>query len=118
MGLVLQSPASTAPDATDPFLVVDGSLTICAVSRQAERLLGITETEAVNHHLSDLIVPGDSETPTAGNLVALLASAARGEAPVSNVVVRPANTFGVRYWARVGPCGPPTAALIVLADAG
>ena len=27
------------------------------------------------------------------------------------------NTFGVRYWARVGPCGPPNAALLVLADA-
>src|SRR3954447_1246476 len=117
MGLLLQAPASTAPSNDDPFLVVDGALTICAVSRQAERLLGVSETEAVNRHIADFLVPGDSESSTGENLGGLLAWAVRGETPTKNVVVRPTNTFGVRYWARVGPCGPPTAALLVLADA-
>jgi hypothetical protein len=62
-------------------------------------------------------VPADAEAPTSENLGALVAWAARGDAPSSSVVVRPANTYGVRYWVRVGPCGPPPAALLVLADA-
>lgn len=117
MGLLLQAPAASAPSASDPFLVVDGSLTICALSRQAEKLLGISETEAVNRHVAEFLVPGDTETAAGESLATLLAWATRGESPSSNVVVRPANTFGVRYWARVGPCGPPNAALLVLADA-
>jgi len=117
MGLLLQAPAKSAPTVNDPFLVVDGTLAICAVSKQAEKLLGISETEAVNRHVAEFIVPGDSEAPTRENLAALLTWAARGETPNQDVVVRPANTFGVRYWARVSPCGPPTAALLILADA-
>src|SRR5437764_11238862 len=117
MGLLLQAPAEFAPSQSDPFLVVDGSLTICALSRTAEELLGVSETEAVNRHIGEFLVPGDAEAPTSENLGALLAWAARGDAPASSVVVRPTNTFGVRYWARVGPCGPPRAALLVLADA-
>ena len=38
MGLLLQAPAEFAPSQSDPFLVVDGSLTICALSRVAEEL--------------------------------------------------------------------------------
>jgi len=117
MGLLLQAPADNAPAPADPFLVVDGTLTICAVSRAAEKLLGISETEAINRHVAELLVPGDSESGRNENLAALLTWAARGESPTKNVVVRPTNTFGVRYWARVGPCGPPSAALLVLADA-
>jgi PAS domain S-box-containing protein len=117
MGLLLQAPIDTAPTPKDPFLVVDGALTICALSRQAEKLLGVSETEAVNRHVADFLVPADSEEKSGSNLATLLVWAARGETPMGNVVVRPANTFGVRYWARVGPCGPPSAALLVLADA-
>ena len=117
MGLLLQAPAETAPTRKDPFIVVDGALTICALSRQAEKLLGVSETEAVNRHISDFLAPGDAEGASGENLGSLLVWAARGETPSSSVVVRPTNTFGVRYWARVGPCGPPNAALLVLADA-
>lgn len=117
MGLLLQAPAEFAPTTTDPFLVVDGALTICAVSKVAEDLLGVSETEAVNRHIGEFLMPADSEAPTSENLAAMLAWAARGDAPGASVAVRPTNTFGVRYWARVGPCGPPQAALLVLADA-
>src|SRR5436853_4272570 len=77
MGLLLQAPAEFAPSPSDPFLVVDGSLTICALSRHAEELLDITETEAVNRHVGEFLVPGDTEAPTNENLGALLAWAAR-----------------------------------------
>jgi hypothetical protein len=117
MGLMLQAPADVAPSADDPFVVVDSSLTICAVSRVAEKLLGVAETDAVNRHVGEFLVPADAEAPKGQNLSALVAWATRGDSPSNSVVVRPANTFGVRYWARVGPCGPPQAALLVLADA-
>ena len=32
------------------------------------------------------------------------------------VTVRPWNTFGVRMRARIAPCGPPRAALVILED--
>jgi PAS domain-containing protein len=116
MGLLLEAPGDIAPNPSDPFLVVDGALSVCAVSREAERLLGVAETDVINRHIAELLLPADAET---GNesLATLLAWGARGESPPNHVVVRPTNTFGVRYWARVGPCGPPTAALLVLADA-
>jgi hypothetical protein len=40
--------------------------------------------------------------------------AARGEDEPRRVMVRPANVFGVRMPLRVGACGPPRAALLVL----
>ena len=117
LGLLLQAPAEAAPGPSDPFLVIDGALNICALSRHAERLLDVSETEAVNRHVADFLVPADAETASGESLASLLAWAARGESPSTQVVIRPKNTFGVRYWARIGPCGPPTAALLVLADA-
>jgi hypothetical protein len=117
MGLVLSAPADSAPTAADPFLVVDASLTVCAMSRQAERLLDISETDAVNRHVGEFLVPAEADSNGA-NLASLLTRAVRGDHEPESVAVRPANTFGVRYWARVGPCGPPRAALVVLADAG
>jgi len=118
MGVLLQAPQDAAPSPSDPFLVVDDKLTVCALSRQAERLLGLSETEAVNRHIGELLVPADTESSTGESLAAVLTWAARGEAPLRNIIVRPVNTFGVRLWARVGTCGPPNAALLVLADAG
>jgi PAS domain-containing protein len=117
LGLMLQAPADSAPGHADPFLVIDGALNICALSRHAERLLEVTETEAVNRHVAEFLVPADAETSSGESLASLLSWAARGESPSAQVVIRPTNTFGVRYWARIGPCGPPTAALLVLADA-
>src|SRR4029079_9122962 len=78
MGLLLQAPADTAPSPKDPFLVVDGSLTVCALSRQAEKLLGLSETEAVNRHIAECLVPGNAEGAPNENLASLLAWAARG----------------------------------------
>jgi PAS domain-containing protein len=115
-GLLLSAPANAAPGPRDPFIVVDQALTVCAVSRAAERLLGITETDAVNRHVSTLLTPSDAEGGD-NPLLAALALTALSDGPVQTLVVRPANTYGVRYWARIGRCGPRKAALLVLADA-
>jgi hypothetical protein len=105
-----------APRPDDPFLLVDGQLSICAVSRLAEELLLVSETEAVNSHIGDLLVPADIGVAGPESLINLIVHAARGSGDVHDVVVRPVREFGIRFWARIAPCGPPRAALVVLAD--
>jgi hypothetical protein len=113
--MVAASP-DVAPTPDDPFLLVDGHLSVCAVSKHAEELLLTSETEAVNRHIADLLVPADIEISGPEGLVNLILHAARDGGDPEHVVLRPAEEFGIRFWARVGPCGPPRAALIVLAD--
>ena len=82
-------------------------------SGAAEQLLATSETDAVNRHITELLVPADTEAQGAANLAAAVTWAARGDEKMRKVVVRPANTFGVRLTARIAGCGPPRAALIV-----
>ena len=41
--------------------MLDGSLSVCAVSGPAETLLAVSETDAVNRHVTELLVPADAE---------------------------------------------------------
>jgi hypothetical protein len=114
LGLVLQAPKGIAPQAGEPFIVVDSRLEVCAVSRKAEDLLGVPETRAVNRRVSEFLIPAAAEVSPPEDLLTQLVTAATSEEDAHTVVVRPAGEFGVRYRARIGPCGPPRAALIVL----
>lgn len=114
LGLLIETRTDAAPESNDAFLIVDGSMHVHGLSRQAEQLLGLREDLAVNRPLSELLVPADAEAGSSSALAAAVADAvARGGEPLG-VFVRPANTFGVRVRARIVPCGPPRAALIVL----
>jgi hypothetical protein len=113
---MVSAPPDAAPTPQDPFLLVDGQLSICAVSRLAEELLLTSETEVVNSHIGDLLVPADAEVGGPEALINLIVHAARGTGATHHVVLRPAKEFGIRFWARIAPCGPPRAALVVLAD--
>jgi hypothetical protein len=113
LGLLLQAGADVAPRKGDAFMVLDGSLAICAVSASAERLLVTCETDVVNRHLTELIVPADAEAHGRVSLAVAITWAARGDGDTRRVTVRPANTFGVRLTARIASCGPPQAALLV-----
>jgi hypothetical protein len=113
LGLLLHCSADVAPAAGDAFLVIDDSLSVCAVSATAEKLLATLETDAVNHPITRLVVPADAEGNGGANLAAAITWAARGDRGVHRTVVRPANTFGVRTSARIAACGPPRAALLV-----
>jgi hypothetical protein len=64
-----------------------------------------------------VLVPADAGVANDALATALI-WAARGDESPRNLVVRPTNAFGVRYWARIGQCGPAPAALVVLATAG
>ena len=113
LGLVLSADADIAPEPGSAFLVVDQTMSVCAVSSSAERLLATNETDAVNRHVTELLVPADAEAAGPQNLAVAVTWAARGDNGANSVTVRPSNTFGVRMKARIGTCGPPRAALIV-----
>jgi hypothetical protein len=113
MGLMLQSGAQHAPSEGDAFIVVDSSMSVCGVSASAERLLATSETDAVNRHLTELLVPADIEASGPANLAVAVTWAARGADVARKVFVRPANTFGMRIATRIATCGPPKAALLV-----
>jgi len=116
LGLLIGAPPALAPTPGDPFLLVDSTLSVCGMSALAEELLQVSETDAVNRHVNELLVPADAEVSGPGDLVNLLIHAARGEGEMHEVVLRPTDEYGIRYWARIGPCGPPRAALMVIGD--
>jgi hypothetical protein len=113
LGLVLESSADAAPKPGGAFIVIDDSMAVCAVSRAAEDLLATSEIDAVNRHVTELLVPADAEAQGPSNLAVAVTWAARGEGSVQKVVVRPAKTFGVRMTTRIASCGPRQAALLV-----
>jgi hypothetical protein len=114
LGLLIESAEDVAPQAGDAFLVLDRALSVCAVSRGAERLLATCEPDVVNRHISDLLMPADAEDGGSESLAVAVAWAARGDGGTRTTTVRPASTFGIRLTARIASCGPPRAALVVL----
>jgi hypothetical protein len=116
LGVLLSANADVAPGPSAPFMIVDGSLCVCAVSRVAEELLGTEETDAVNRHLSEFLVPADAEAAGGDNLMDLVINAASDTSEARVAVVRPPDEFGIRFRVQVGACGPPRAALLVLSD--
>jgi hypothetical protein len=112
LGVLLQTQSDVAPSHGGAFIVLDRSLSVCAVSAAAERLLATFETDAIHRHVTELLVPADAEAGAA-NLASAVTWAAGGDDASHTVTVRPANTFGVRLTARIAGCSPPRAALLV-----
>jgi hypothetical protein len=113
LGLMLEAPRDAVPSAREAFLVVDSSLLVQALSLRAEALLGVPEEVAVHRPVGELLVPADAEAQP-GRFASAVLEAAGGSGGTLRVFVRPGNTFGVRMSARISPCGPPRAALLVL----
>jgi hypothetical protein len=114
LGLLLETRQDVLPSDRDAFLFVDTALLVQGMSRRAQVLLGTCEEDAVNRQVIDFLVPADAEAQGGSAFAAAIADATAGaETPVS-AFVRPWNTFGIRMRARVAPCGPPRAALVVL----
>jgi hypothetical protein len=70
----------------------------------------------VHRHVAEFLEPADAEAAQGDELVRSIIAAAGGVDGPRSVVVRPAGEFGVRYTARIGRCGPPAGALLVLSD--
>ncbi len=115
MGVVLEASEDTVPKPADAFLVVDSAMYVRAVSRRCERLLGVSEPDAVDRRIGELLEPADT-APRAESIHALILLAATGRSEPQTVAVRPAGEFGIRHWARISTCGSPSAALLVLSD--
>lgn len=116
LGLILTARSDLAPAEREPFLVVDELMRVRAVSKEAERLLSTAETEAVNRHVGDFLVPVEGTPEKATRLAGVIAAASRLDAPVSRAVLRPRDAFGVRFGVRIGGCDPGPAAILVLAE--
>lgn len=117
LGLLLETRRDVAPSRYDAFLVIDSALLVQALSRTAQVLLAVPESDAVNRPVVELLSPADAEAGRdQSSFAAALTSAAAGADEPATAVVRPWNTFGVRMRARIAPCGPPRAALVVLDD--
>ncbi|MGH2856479.1 MAG: hypothetical protein ACRDMJ_03235 [Solirubrobacteraceae bacterium] len=118
LGLLLETREDAVPSDRDAFLVVDSSLLIQAMSREAQSLLGVAEELAIDLPVAELLAPADAETQGRAGFAAAIVSAAAGEEyDTVRSFVRPWNTFGVRMRTRIATCGPPRAALIVLESA-
>jgi PAS domain-containing protein len=115
LGVVISAGADLAPQKGEAFVIVDRRLKLCAVSRGAERVLGVDEPDAVHRHVSDFLEPADAEAGRGDELLqGIVATSTMGFGAPTQLVVRPTGEYGVRYAARVGSCGPPEGALIVL----
>jgi hypothetical protein len=114
LGVLLRARSDEVPALHAPYLVVDASLAVQALSHAAESYLGITEEVAVNRHITELLIPADRSPGGSANLAAALSKAAGGDTAPSHSMVSRSNTFGERIRARISACGPPPAALVVL----
>jgi PAS domain-containing protein len=116
LGLLLETVAELAPAPTDAFLVVDNHFGVAAISHQAEQLLCVDERSVVRRPLTDLLLPADREARGASEMMAAVAAAASGAAGVrpSHLRLRTLHHRGLQLQARLGRCGPPVGALIVL----
>lgn len=115
-GLLLESRADSIPSDRDAFLVIDSSLLVQGVSREAEALLGVTEEDAVDRPVQELLVPADAEAQGPSRFASAIAEVMGADDSVGTFV-RPWNTFGVRMRVKIAPCGPPRAALLII-DSG
>jgi hypothetical protein len=114
LGVVIAASADLAPQPGDSFLIVDRQLKLCGLSRDCETLLGLVEPVAVHRLVTEFLEPADAEASQGDELVQAIVASASGFGPVRSIVLRAAGEYGVRYAARVGSCGPPEGALVVL----
>ncbi|MBB4661439.1 PAS domain-containing protein [Conexibacter arvalis] len=114
-GLLLEAADALAPRPGEAFLLVDAALTVRSLSPAAVDLLAVAPEEAIGRPIAELLSAADAEAGPSGALpTAISAAAAGGEEEPTRMTVRPADVFGVRIPARIGVCGPPRAAVVVL----
>jgi hypothetical protein len=116
MGLLLETRTEAAPDCDDAFLVVDSRMTVQALSSRAGELLNLIEEDMIDRPVAHVLGAPEAETHGPEDLITLLGAAIAGSDRIHSLSVRPLGAFGVRVVARIAPCGPPRAALVVLGD--
>jgi hypothetical protein len=112
MGMLLTAPAGAIEGPDDPFLVVSDELKVVAVSSAAEKLFGAEATLLSSSLLSTLSGSDGDDA-----LARAVRRAALGAREVVTVPVKGASAQARRAGrleARIAPCGPPRAALVVI----
>jgi hypothetical protein len=116
MGLLVETRADAVPSRGDAFLIVNSGLRIQALSWPAATLLDVRVEEAIDRPVAGLLTAADAESRGPGELINVLHAASTQSDQLQSLFVRPLDAFGVRMAARIAPCGPPRAALVVLRD--
>ena len=119
MGLVLTAQARVAPEPGDAFLVTDERLLVRALSQAGEELVGESEPAVIHRPVSELVRGVTPDGRPDAPLLRLLVDAAAGATSlaVTRVRVGRGERAGERL-ARIGPCGPSSAALLVFEREG
>ncbi len=114
MGLLLRAHPHLAPAPGDAFLVCDARLRVCALSRGAEELLEVSEPSVIHQPVAELVRGVRRGASGMTVLPALLRAAAEGGVDIERTVVVLGGRVSGPSPARLGTCGPPQAALLVL----
>jgi hypothetical protein len=113
MGVLLACAREALPDRSDAFLVITEDLSISAVSETAEPVFGAETSLVGSSLLSSISSPlGDDA------LSRLVVEAATGSREIHAVLLYAAGAKARRFKrleGRIATCGPPRAALIVVA---
>ncbi len=112
MGTVLRAPLGLAPRFFEPFVIVDASLRLQAVSHHAEGLLKVDEPTAVDVPLAELLVCRTDQDQI--DLAGLVARAVSGSRLAARVELRTIGDPPIEVVARVAGCGAPPAAVLIL----
>jgi hypothetical protein len=113
LGVILYAPAGSAPEAREPFVILDQQLSVQAVSSVAEMLLRVNEPSVLGDPLDGFLVSADGDADDA-QLWRLIALALAGTPCSDPLQLRTADSRQTYFDAYVTSCGPPAAALIVL----
>jgi PAS domain-containing protein len=113
-GLLLETRLDAFPTRDDAFLVIDSRLRVQTVSRQAATLLGESEEDMIDRPVAEFLESADTEVQEPEDFLQLIRHASTDSDERHSVFVRPQNAFGIRMIARIAPCGPPRAALVLL----
>lgn len=116
--MLLETRAAVAPEPGSAFVIVDGDLIVHALSARAERLLGVYEIDAVARLLTDFLVPTGGSPQNHERVEEMIAGIAINDDRVRRFTMLRAGLDGPELQVRVGSCGPPRGALIVLEGAG
>ena len=90
LGLLLEAREDAVPTNRDAFLVVDSALLVQAMSAQAETFLGVTEEQAIDKPVAELLVPADAEAQGRGGFASAIAEAAERPGPRAHAALRAA----------------------------
>lgn len=109
MGTVLRAPPRLQPRFNEPFVIVDSRLRLQAVSHHAEVMLAVDEPAAIDIPLEVFLL-----CHTDKDQIDLVGRAVGGSRLATTVEMRTVDHPAIEVVARIAPCGPPPAALLML----